>query len=187
MFTYALLDALEHADINKNGLIEVSELADYIDQKVRDFSFEAFRLRQIPQRNIVGNNFALTNRAVVLTAGTGSAAVGNAASSPTGAFLAKPTHVVIAPTPVDVLRAQGAGASLQKLPAGTETRWHGHNLHGRPPPRERVDRARCRQFPVKAPQLALTTDRRGHRRWFGSTSIASAAEMYDRAAYYVGP
>lgn len=67
VFTYALLDALEHADINKNGLIEVSELADYIDQKVPDFSFEAFKLRQIPQRSIVGNNFALTNKTTTLT------------------------------------------------------------------------------------------------------------------------
>jgi hypothetical protein len=60
---------------------------------------------------------------VVLTAGTGSAAAGNAsptAQSPAAAIPAKPTHVVIAPTPVDVFeRAQGAGASLQKLSAGT--------------------------------------------------------------------
>ncbi|WP_334396117.1 hypothetical protein [Bradyrhizobium sp. AZCC 2289] len=123
VFTYALLDALDHADVNKNGLIEVSELADYIDQKVPDFSFEAFKLRQIPQRSIVGNNFALTNKAEVLTTSTGPAAAGNASpttQSPATAFPAKPTHVVIAPTPVDVFeRAHGAGASLQKLPAGT--------------------------------------------------------------------
>jgi hypothetical protein len=39
----------------------------------------------------------------VLTAGTGSAAAGNAsptAQSPAAAIPAKPTHVVIAPTPV---------------------------------------------------------------------------------------
>jgi WD40 repeat protein/uncharacterized caspase-like protein len=123
VFTYALLDALEHGDVNKNGLIEVSELADYIDKKVPDFSFEAFKLRQIPQRNIVGNNFALTNRAEVLTTGTAPAVAGNAsptAQSAAAAIPAKPTHVVIAPTPVDVFeRAQAAGASLQKLPAGT--------------------------------------------------------------------
>jgi hypothetical protein len=44
IFTHALRDALD-ADVNRNGLIEVSELAD----------FEAFKLCQIPQRNIVGN------------------------------------------------------------------------------------------------------------------------------------
>src|SRR6202048_5588538 len=98
VFTYALLDALEHADVNKNGLIEVSELADYIDQKVPDFSFEAFKQRQIPQRNIVGNNFALTNKIAILT-GTGTfpatAQAGGAPSSD-GVIPTKPTHVAIA-------------------------------------------------------------------------------------------
>jgi WD40 repeat protein len=123
VFTYALLDALEHADVNKNGLIEVSELADYIDQKVPDYSFDAFKLRQIPQRNIVGNNFSLTNKIAILT-GTGTfpakataASVGGAPSSDV-VIPAKPTHVAI--TPVDVFeRLAGQGAKLQQLPAGT--------------------------------------------------------------------
>jgi WD40 repeat protein len=115
VFTYALLDALDHADVNQNGLIEVSELADYIDQKVPDYSFEAFKLRQIPQRSIVGNNFALTNRAEVLPAlpaGT-TASLSNVVPTST-----KPTHVVI--TPVDVFaEAAGKGTTKEKLPAGT--------------------------------------------------------------------
>ncbi|MEH2567736.1 hypothetical protein V1289_007363 [Bradyrhizobium sp. AZCC 2289] len=123
VFTYALLDALDHADVNKNGLIEVSELADYIDQKVPDFSFEAFKLRQIPQRNIVGNNFALTNKIAILT-GTGTfpakATTASAGGAPSSDVVipAKPTHVAI--TPVDVFeRLAGQGAKLQQLPAGT--------------------------------------------------------------------
>src|SRR6202048_4676277 len=104
VFTYALLDALEHADVNKNGLIEVSELADYIDQKVPDLSFEAFRLRQIPQRTIVGNNFALTNKMVVLTAANAErvsiSAPANGTLSTDTAIPTKPTHVVITSSPI---------------------------------------------------------------------------------------
>jgi hypothetical protein len=128
VFTYALLDALEHADVNKNGLIEVSELADYIDQKVPDISFEAFKLRQIPQRNIVGNNFALTNKMVILTAISATPAnptnaiapvpvVGMPSSDP--AIPTKPTHVIIMTSPTDVFEsivAHGTkGIAVQRL------------------------------------------------------------------------
>jgi hypothetical protein len=44
----------------------VSEHADCIDQKFAYFSYDAFKLRQTPQRNIVGNNFARTNKASVV-------------------------------------------------------------------------------------------------------------------------
>jgi len=113
VFTYALLDALGQADVNRNGLIEVSELADYIDEKVPDYSFEAFKLRQIPQRSIVGNNFALTNKAEVLGSLPAAAAT-NAAPIPT-----KPTHVVL--VPVDVKDdASDSATSVTQLPPGTQ-------------------------------------------------------------------
>lgn len=125
VFTYAVLDAMERADVNQNGLIEVSELADYVDQKVPDYSFEAFKLRQIPQRSIVGNNFALTNKAEVLAATPGSAAApsdmvkGEGVATPMAAALpAKPTHVVIAPADVFEQLA-GHGAKVEQLNAGT--------------------------------------------------------------------
>jgi hypothetical protein len=54
----------------RHGLIEVSELADYIDRKVPDFSFDTFKLRQIPQRSIVGNNVPFTNKMTILDAST---------------------------------------------------------------------------------------------------------------------
>jgi uncharacterized caspase-like protein len=123
VFTYALLDALDHADVNRNGLIEVSELADYIDQKVPDFSFEAFKLRQIPQRSIVGNNFALTNKADVLAspaAGTDTSSAvtpnNDAATIPT-----KPTHVVVAPAAVKAAIGDSSATVTQLLP-GTQVR-----------------------------------------------------------------
>jgi uncharacterized caspase-like protein len=115
VFTYALLDAFAHADVNNDGLIEISELADYIDQKVPDYSFEAFKLRQIPQRSIVGNNFALTNKAEVLPA-TPVAATGGAATIPTG-----PTHVIVAPVDVKTT-ASDTGVTVTHLPPGTQVR-----------------------------------------------------------------
>lgn len=120
VFTYAILEALDQADVNKNGLIEISELADHVDRKVPDLSFAAFKLRQIPQRSIVGNNFALTNKATVLD--ERDAGVAPAASTSSSAP-AKPTHIVITSTPIDVfatISGNGdAGAIVQRLPAGT--------------------------------------------------------------------
>jgi len=107
VFTYALLDALARADVNNNGMIEVSELADYIDQRVPDLSFEAFKLRQIPQRSIVGNNFPLTRRMEVL-----------GASSQPNTIPAKPTHVVIAPAD-SFEQTAGNGNRTGQFPVGT--------------------------------------------------------------------
>ena len=113
MFTYALLDAIDRADVNKNGLIEVSELADYIDQMVPDYSYEAFKLRQVPQRSIVGNNFPIVSRVSLLAEAV------NAAAVPAAASPAKPTHVVIAPADVHQ-SAASTGAVITQLPAGTQ-------------------------------------------------------------------
>lgn len=113
VFTYALLDAFSQADVNGNGLIEISELADHIDRKVPDLSFEAFKLRQIPQRSIVGNNFALSTKATVLAAAP-------VPQSAHGALATKPTHVVISANPIDVYEeAFLAGRTVQKLTGGT--------------------------------------------------------------------
>ena len=94
VFTYAILDAFAHATAKHDGLIEVSGLADYLDEKVPDISYEAFKLRQIPQRSMVGSNFALVRKTNVL-AGTQISAQTGSAPIP-----AKPTKAVV--TPVDV-------------------------------------------------------------------------------------
>ena len=108
VFTYALLDAIDRADVNKNGLIEVSELADYIDQMVPDYSYEAFKLRQVPQRSIVGNNFPIVSKVSLLQGG----------AAPATAVPTKPTHVVIAPADVYEQLA-GQGSKLEQLSPGT--------------------------------------------------------------------
>src|SRR4029079_887324 len=94
------------ADANNNGLIEVTELAGYIDEKVPELSFAAFRQRQIPQMKIVGSNFALASKTAVLSAGASTASI--PASFPTG-----PTHVVIRSAEVYV--APDATSSVQRL------------------------------------------------------------------------
>src|SRR4051812_45854834 len=90
----------------RNGLIEVSELADHLDQKIPDISFEAFKLRQVPQRSIVGSNFVLAAKTEIL-----------AAAAP--AIPTRPTHVAIAAADV-LATASNDGAVVEKLPAGAQ-------------------------------------------------------------------
>ena len=109
VFTYAFLEGVGGADTNGNGLIEVTELAAYIDQKVPELSFAAFKQRQIPQMKIVGSNFSLANKVAVISA---------VAIAPS-AVPTKPTHVVIMPSQVRQLAAASAVATGQ-LEAGTQ-------------------------------------------------------------------
>jgi len=111
VFTYALLEGLNSADANGNGLIEVTELATYIDQKVPDLSYQAFKLRQIPQMKIVGSNFPLAERYAALS--------GVPTASPVSTLSARPTHVVITPSVVRTSPA-AASAAVTELPAGAQ-------------------------------------------------------------------
>jgi WD40 repeat protein/uncharacterized caspase-like protein len=92
VFTYVLLDALGKADGNGDGLVDVAELASFIDAQVPQVSFQAFRQRQVPQMKIIGSNFSVVNQAAVLP------------KNSTGAVplkgLTKPTHVVVKPVTV---------------------------------------------------------------------------------------
>jgi WD40 repeat protein len=107
VFTYSLLDALEHADTDRDGLIEVTALASFVDAEVPEISLQAFNFRQVPQMKLVGSNFPLVRPTAVLAA-TGGAEP---------AIPRKPTHVVI--HPADVFAEPQAGAALQKLATGT--------------------------------------------------------------------
>jgi WD40 repeat protein len=112
VFTYALLDGLQAADTNGNGLIEVTELAAFVDQKVPDLSYQAFKMRQIPQMKIVGSSFPVVSKTTVL----------QASDTPTTSepIPTKPTHVVISSSPVDVfIAAARGGAVVSQLAPGT--------------------------------------------------------------------
>jgi WD40 repeat protein/uncharacterized caspase-like protein len=108
VFTYALLDALGKADVNNDGLIDITELASFVDTEVPELSFQAFRQRQFPQMRIVGSNFPIVPRAALL-------AERGLTTVPTGT---KPTHVVISPAEVFAQPAATV-ASTAKLTPGT--------------------------------------------------------------------
>ncbi|MBZ0148457.1 MAG: caspase family protein [Pseudorhodoplanes sp.] len=108
VFTYVLLDAFERADANGNGLIEVTELAGYVDAQVPEISQKAFNFRQVPQMKIIGSNFPLAKTTTVLSTSSSSGAP---------AIPRKATHVVIQTT--EVFTAPQGKASVQKLEPGT--------------------------------------------------------------------
>lgn len=108
VFTYALLDALNRSDANKNDLIEVTELAGHVDAQVPDISHKAFGFRQVPQMKIVGSNFPLVKRTAALThTETASPAIPTKPSH----FVAKPAEIFVEP--------DNSGTTLEKLKPGT--------------------------------------------------------------------
>ncbi len=110
VFTYAFLEAMGSGDANGNGLIEVTEIASHIDQRVPDLSFAAFKQRQVPQMKIVGSNFPVTSKHAILSTAP-------EARPTAGPAVVRPTHVVI--QPVEVLEQPKSTASVSKLAPGT--------------------------------------------------------------------
>jgi hypothetical protein len=95
----------------------VGEIADYLEEKLPDLTYRAFKLRQVPHRKMVGNNFALAGRAVILPpAGPPGPAVRPEAKA---ALPGRPTHVVTAPTRVRA-EASGTAAVVVELAPGTQ-------------------------------------------------------------------
>ncbi len=112
VFTYTLLAALNDADSNSDGLIDVLELANFVDRQVPILTYDAWKMRQVPQMKIVGSNFPLVSKTALLPA-TNDPGI---ASIPT-----MPTHVVIEKAPVRQT-ADGLGQPSNELPAGTQVR-----------------------------------------------------------------
>ncbi len=109
VFTYALLDALNHSDANKNDLIEVTELAGHVDAQVPEISHKTFGFRQVPQMKIVGSNFPLAKK---------TAALASTTSGETLRIPIEPTHVVL--QPADLFPEPGGmGTVVRKLKPGT--------------------------------------------------------------------
>jgi WD40 repeat protein len=112
VFTYTVLAGLGSADTNGDGVIDVTELAQYVDSRLPELTYDAFKLRQVPQMSIVGSNFPLASKVSLLPVDT--LAIPSTANIPT-----KPTHVVIAPATVRQAAAP-TGAVVTELPAGTQ-------------------------------------------------------------------
>ncbi|MCK1385685.1 hypothetical protein, partial [Bradyrhizobium sp. 21] len=110
VFTYTLLAGLDAADANNDGVIDVTELAQYVDRRLPDLTFEAFKLRQVPQMSIVGSNFPLASKVALLPAGK---------QPPLTSIPIKPTHVVVAPADVKTDADQGA-STLNQLAPGAQ-------------------------------------------------------------------
>jgi hypothetical protein len=106
VFSYSLLDALEHATPDRNGFIEVTALASFVDAAVPEISQKAFHVRQVPQMKLVGSDFPLVRPTAVL---------GPASAAPV--ISRKPTHVTIRTS--EVFAQPATGAATQKLEPGT--------------------------------------------------------------------
>jgi uncharacterized caspase-like protein len=106
VFTYAVLEALGRAEVNRDGFIEVTSLISYIDQQVPEISQQAFNFRQIPQTKFTGSNFPLAKPVSVL------GAVSDAAI-PT-----KPSHVVVRSMEI-YAKPSDASEVVRKIEPGT--------------------------------------------------------------------
>jgi WD40 repeat protein/uncharacterized caspase-like protein len=106
LFTYNVLEALERADSDHNGKIDVTELAAYVYAEVSALSEQVFRARQVPQVRIAGN-YPLANQATL---------IGEA--QPDLPIAAKPTHVLSAASDLLIQPSFGA-VSVRKLDANT--------------------------------------------------------------------
>jgi WD40 repeat protein len=105
---HGLFSFVVMAQTNANGLIEVTGLISYVDDRVPDISYQVFHQHQIPQNKMLGSNFAIARPTATLLE-TAPAAT----AAPT-----TPTHVVV--VPADVFeRFGGQGTKLLQLPAGT--------------------------------------------------------------------
>ena len=104
VFTFALLEALAHADSNGNGLVEVTELLEYIDTRVPEITDKTWHVRQIPRFLLQGSNFPLVSQVRSLEPAPGEETI----------ISTTPTHVVS--ELVEVLKsADSSGAVVEKL------------------------------------------------------------------------
>lgn len=115
LFTYNLLDALDRADSDGNGTIEINELAAYVYAQVTTLSEQVFRQRQEPQIRIA-SSYPLTKRGRVLAGELPAVAENNAPPvllAQTADLQIKPgpgatvVRSLNAKTPVTVLKSEG--------------------------------------------------------------------------------
>ncbi|MCK1389036.1 caspase family protein [Bradyrhizobium sp. 21] len=114
ILSYAVMDALERAPINASGLINVIDLIKYVDDRVPQISYEAFKHWQYSQARFSGSNFPIARRTAVLGGPPVEQPAGATSSLPI-----KPTHVVIAAVTVRQQPDATSGASIQ-LTAGAQ-------------------------------------------------------------------
>jgi uncharacterized caspase-like protein len=99
LFTYEILDAINQADGDRNGTIELNELAAYVYSQVSELSQQVFKQRQVPEMKITAN-YPLTRQTRILQ------------DEATPVAEAKPTYQV----------AQAAQLQVQPSPGATIVR-----------------------------------------------------------------
>jgi WD40 repeat protein len=62
VFTYALLQGLRKADRNRNSMVEVGELADFVEELVPDITRKRWGYEQIPFRDLQGATFPVARK-----------------------------------------------------------------------------------------------------------------------------
>src|SRR5262249_14831142 len=75
VFTFALLDALAHADTNNNGLVELAELIQHVDGLVPAITQKRWGAKQYPQMDAFGSNFSLVRQIAALAPAQGDAII----------------------------------------------------------------------------------------------------------------
>ncbi len=106
VFTYSVLEALERADVNRDGFIEVTSLISYVDRQVPEISQQAFHYRQIPQTKFSGSNFPLAKPVSGLVA------------APDAAIPTKPSHVIVRSMEI-YTKPSDASEVVRKIEPGT--------------------------------------------------------------------
>jgi hypothetical protein len=107
VFSYVLLKGIGAADANADGMVDITELAGFVDSNVPNVSYDAFKMRQIPQMRIIGSNYPLLARTTVLDADQSDWV-------PT-----KPTHVIISEVSVKG-QANDASSEIIRLAPGSQ-------------------------------------------------------------------
>jgi hypothetical protein len=59
VFTWALLDALQTADYDQNGRVDVTDIATHVRKLVPPLTEKKFRHRQVPMQDTPGEPFAV--------------------------------------------------------------------------------------------------------------------------------
>lgn len=59
VFSWVVLDALDHADYDENGSVEVTDIATHVRRLVPAITEEKFRYRQVPMQDTPGEPFAV--------------------------------------------------------------------------------------------------------------------------------
>ena len=62
VFTYVLLQGLKYADTqfgNRDGYIDLFELAAYVNDQVPSITMNAFNFEQVPQVSLIGTDFPI--------------------------------------------------------------------------------------------------------------------------------